>query len=297
MKQKYIVNYVSVLGLRDKLSLTLKIIFLGVFIFIEYKFNKYLETFGVRHSYIEAFLFYVTSLLFVSISKIIIKTLYLRKLGVKANYQDNFIIGINQIAQLLSFFLFISAVLIFFNVDFGQVFTSLSIVAAALALLFKDYVANAINGMIIMFSNQISLNDRVKMGEHKGKIVNITLLNVQLVNDDEDLIYIPNTAIFAMNVINYTKRAINKISIEFEIDYKHLKNIEDLEKELICALAPFVTEIIPESYHLKIVALRSNCATLKFQYIPANQDRNFEKQIRKIIERKLLEYVITHEVI
>lgn len=88
----------------------------------------------------------------------------------------------------------------------SKLFTSLSIVFAGIAILTKDYITNMVNGMIITFSGQLSIGDNVRLGKQRGKIVDITLQNIHMLNDDDDMIYIPNNLLLSSEVVNYTRR-------------------------------------------------------------------------------------------
>ncbi|MBK6995074.1 MAG: mechanosensitive ion channel [Lewinellaceae bacterium] len=174
----------------------------------------------------------------------------------KIKRDDNFIIGVGQIYLLLLVVGLVVGLLSLFRIDVRQLFTSLSIVFAGIAILTKDYISNMINGMIITFSGQLSIGDNVRIGLHRGKITDITLQNIHLLNDDDDMIYIPNSLLLISEVVNYTKRDIKRTSIEFEIDLKHLKNVEELEQILIETLGPFQDLIKPESHYLRVAEVK-----------------------------------------
>src|SRR5688500_11711468 len=96
--------------------------------------------------------------------------------------KDNFVIGINTITYLLSSIIIVIAVLVILRVNVRGLFTSISIIAAAIAIISKDYISNAINGMILMFNNQITIGDYIRIGTNEGKITHISLMNIQLTN-------------------------------------------------------------------------------------------------------------------
>ena len=81
--------------------------------------------------------------------------------------KDNFTIGINTIYYIFIIILMIILAMALLRVNLREFFTSISILAAAIAILAKDYISNAINGMILMFNNQISIGDRIQIGGHK----------------------------------------------------------------------------------------------------------------------------------
>ncbi|MFN0215987.1 MAG: mechanosensitive ion channel family protein [Saprospiraceae bacterium] len=213
----------------------------------------------------------------------------------KITRDDNFIIGVGQIYILLLVMGLIVGLLSLFRIDVRQLFTSLSIIFAGIAILTKDYISNMINGMIVTFSGQLGIGDNVRIGLHRGKITDITLQNIHLLNDDDDMIYIPNSLLLISEVINYTKREIKRTSIDFEIDLKHLKNVEELEAILIETLSPFQDLIKPESHYLRVAEVKKDLVVMKFQYILKDPNKDLERQIRRRTTRRLVEIISARE--
>lgn len=213
----------------------------------------------------------------------------------KVRNEDNFIIGVRHVYSLLVFIGMVVGLLSLFRINVKELFTSLSIIFAGLAILTKDYISNLINGMIITFSGQLSIGDNVSIGVHRGKITAITLQNIHLLNDDDDMIYIPNNLVLNSEVVNYTKREIKRTSIEFEIDLKHLMTVEELELKLIDALRPFQTLIKPDSYYLRVADVKKDSVSMKFQYILNEPNKELERQIRRRAIRRLVELISERE--
>ena len=209
--------------------------------------------------------------------------------------QDNFIVGVGHIYSLLLFIGICAGIMSLFRLNVREVFTSLSIIFAGLAILTKDYIANMINGMITTFSGQLSIGDNVRIGDHRGKITDITLQNIHLLNDDDDMIYIPNNIVQTVEVINYTKREIKRTSIDFVIDLKHLKTVEELEQQLKEVLRPFEDLIQPESYYLRVADVKKDSVAMKFQYILKEPNKELERLIRRKTIRRLVEIISGRE--
>ncbi|CAN5596460.1 hypothetical protein BH23BAC1_BH23BAC1_19420 [soil metagenome] len=273
---------------KRRLIFALKLIFFLAIVFIQIQYPEITEDYGISSNIIDATLFYITAHMLISFVRLFIVHLYLRRAGRQIDYLDNFILGINQIAGILSFIMFIFALFLIFNIDAGNFFTSISLVAVAIAVISKDYIANVINGMIIIFTDQLSLNDYVRIGNHQGKISNITLLNLQIINDDDDLVYLPNTSILTSDVVNYTKQNIKKITIDFELNQTYLKSYHQLKSDLNQVLEPYLKHIKENSQALKIVKINKDAVHFKFQFILIKRNRRLENEIKK----EVLENVI-----
>ncbi|MEZ4773013.1 MAG: mechanosensitive ion channel [Bacteroidia bacterium] len=239
------------------------------------------------------FFFFITHLVF-DFVRIILTTFYFRKHNLPRYTRDNFTIGTRQLAMIVDIVTFIFSGLVLFNIEIVQALTAISIFAAAIAILSKDYISNMINGLIMMFSNQISINDYVQIGDNKGNVIDMNLINLHILNDDDDLIFIPNSIVLTTTVVNYTKRAINRVSIEFEMAFTHLKNIEDLENYLAGSLENYKSQIVEDSFSLRTREIRKDLALMKFQFILGHSNGDalaLEREIRRQINRKIVEYL------
>jgi small-conductance mechanosensitive channel len=218
---------------------------------------------------------------------------YRRRHRIKGS--DNFIVGVGHIYALLLAVGLVVGLLSLFQINVWELFTSLSIIFAGIAILTKEYFSNMINGMIVTFSGQLSIGDNVSIGQHRGKITDITLQNLHIQNDDDDVIFIPNNLVQVMEVVNYTKREVKRTSIDFEIDLKYLTNVEHLEKMLIETLAPLHELIKPDSYYLRVAEVRKDYVAMKFQYILKDPNKDLERQIRRRTVRRLVEIISERE--
>ncbi len=228
-------------------------------------------------------------MLFFFLGSRVIIAMYNRRRG--STRRDNFIIGINQITWILITITGFFGLLVLFNVPVKEFFASVSIIAAAIALLFKDYISNGLNGMIIMFSDMLRINDRVKLGEHKGRIVDITLLSVHLLDDDEDLIYIPNNLVFTSDVVNYTKGEKRQSSVEFQLRPSLLPKLDDYEASILKELGHEIRYIQPGSQRIRVEEVKNNLAEVKFQFKLIHPDKDVEKQLRQKIKRAMLDHL------
>ena len=70
-----------------------------------------------------------------------------------------------------------------------------------------------------------------------------------------------------------------------------IKTIEELETDLIHAISDYEGHIEPESYNLKIVEIRKDSLSLKFQYVFQEINRELERDIRRKTVRRIVNYV------
>jgi small-conductance mechanosensitive channel len=164
-------------------------------------------------------------------------------------------------------------------------------VAAAIAIISKDYLVNMINGFILMFSNQLSLNDYIKVGDLSGRILDITLLNIVLLSDEDEVIYIPNTLVATSNVVNSTKKNFKKLSFDFELGPEVLGNPDELEDYIVDSLKVEFKDISLEKFSLKIIEIKKDSVNLKLHITLDKKHKDLEKPVRRFINKTILNYI------
>tara|TARA_R110000868_G_scaffold96405_8_gene265263 strand:+ start:881 stop:1753 length:873 start_codon:yes stop_codon:yes gene_type:complete len=265
-------------------------ILLAAIIYLKY-LNAFTGSYIASHNLLGAtstfFVFYMTIVLLSNIVKLI----YSKKYKIPKNQTNNVYFGVDNIARFtatVGFFLYLLSV---FGINPKDFITSLTIVAAAIAILTKEFIVDYMSGLYLSFSNTFEISDYVKIGDQKGKIVEINMLKVKLLNDDDDLVIIPNSKVHYNEIINYTKRDVRLMNIDFQIALKYINNIEQLEREIIASLRSFEQYIEPKSYNLKVVEMKMDHLDCKFQYTLILADMDMQRKIRKKTIREVFNFI------
>jgi len=224
----------------------------------------------------------------ISIIRWVVIYWYIKKHKFKSNIKDNFILGINRIESILNTVFFMLALTSFWDVKLQDLVFSISIVAAALAVTFKDYVANMINGLIIMFSDRLSLGDHIKVGDHEGKILDITLINMILQNEDSDMVIIPNSLAFSSVIVNQSKQNTKKLSIEFEMSLANGYTPEFIENQLNKVIENYADNVMPGGLTVKTIAINKDVVIFKAMILLKRYDKVKEREIRRAINTTLI---------
>jgi small-conductance mechanosensitive channel len=206
-----------------------------------------------------------------------------------AGKRDNFLYGIGHIKTVLYALYAGLLLLAVLNISLEKALTTLSLLAAAIVLIAKDYISNFINGMYMTFARVVNIGDEVSIGLHKGKIQDITLSSVHIINEDDDLIYIPNSVVFSSDIVNYTRREIKKTSLDFEIDTLAVKDVVEFENEIIEGMKEFHSNIKPGSYNLKVVSISNEHVKFKFQFLV---NEGTDKELERIIKRRTIRHIV-----
>lgn len=222
---------------------------------------------------------------------IIISFFYRRRKKIPRDQTDNVLFGLQNVFYLITTAVVIITILALLGIDVVTLFTSLSIVAAAIAIVTKDYLNEIISGIIISFSKDFAIDDYVRLNGQQGTIIALNLTKVILLSDDDEVISIPNHKFFMAEIVNYTRKQLNKVNIEFEVDIKLLESVEDLEKKLIVVLKKYANYIEEGSYNIKVASIKKDIVMLKFQYIAKGNDDEMDRLIRKTVLRYIIKYV------
>lgn len=225
----------------------------------------------------------------ISIIRLLFIAYYIKRNRLKSNIRDNFILGINRIVSVLNTVFFIIAFMKFLGLEPRDFLTSITLVAAAIALIFKDYINNMINGLIIMFSDRLSLGDHIRIHDQEGKILDITLLNIILQNEDNDMVVIPNSMAFSSTVINQSKQDVKKLNLEFELDLALGYVPASLESILIKQLIPFEDILVPNGFSIKTLDIKKETVRFKLQVLLNYNDRAKERELRRNINSTVLQ--------
>lgn len=202
--------------------------------------------------------------------------------------RGNFVLGINRLTAMINAVLFVIAVMVAFGKNPIEFVTSLTIVAMAIAVLFRDYITNMISGLFIMFSEQLSVGDRIKVGEHRGRIVDVTFANIILQNEEDDIVMVPNNMVFTNSMVNLSAHRSNLFTVKFELPLYVATDVETLEKEIQKTLLnhPNLDEENPPSLH--VVEIGKDFVRYKIELYAVSASNKLHRVIENEILREIL---------
>lgn len=253
------------------------------------------EIFGPYYAVLITTIKFIAFIIALDILNDLLKYFYRKRVGLRQNQHDNITLGLNNIYILLVIGSTIVTIIAYFGLNPKELFTSLSIVAAAIAIISRDYIVDIVSGMIIAFSREVIIDDYVQIGNHKGRVKDIGLYKIAMINDDDDLVFLPNHFFVVKDIVNYSRRTVRRTVFEFEMEYSHFGTMEALEMHLINCLNHYKEYVEIESVKIKIIEIHKEHIQLKIQYNLTVADRQIEKTIRKDVKKAIVEYV--HHVI
>lgn len=248
-----------------------------------YKLNPILNT--ITNA---AALFLTASIIF-SIGRYILISLYRRQHGTK-NVRGNFELGIDRLTAALNTTFFIIALMIALSIDPRNFLTSLTFVAMAIAVTFREYLTNMISGLFIMFSDQLSVGDRVKIGEFKGRIMDITFSSLVVQDEDEDLITVPNNLVFTTPVTNLSAHPSRFFTVRFELPLATAVDGELLEEDIKKMLRNHPQLTGEDTLELKIMDIGKDFVKYQVDLHATSNSSKLHRQLTNEILREVLKF-------
>ncbi len=251
--------------------------------------------FSFDHPGFVSVLNYVIFILGLDLAAELLKVVYRRRKQLERGETDNVLAGIDNIRIIVSSIATVVLILGFFGIDPKSLLTGLSIVAAAIAIVTREYIVNIIGGIAISFSDEISIGDYIRMDSYKGRVTDITITRIALLTNDDEIIYIPHSKIFTSEVVNFTKTGIRRVSISFDIHIAAMRTVEAFEQDLVENISDYHEYIEPGSFWLKIQEIHKDSVTMKFQFVLKAINRKLEREIRKKTVRSIVNHIRRHQ--
>ncbi|GAA0878514.1 hypothetical protein GCM10009119_14820 [Algoriphagus jejuensis] len=254
--------------------------------------TPFLDDYPLLTHVIRALIFLTSSNLIISLGGFVTRRIYLRK---RDDYkvQPNFILGVDRIAGILNSIALLISLMLAFGIRPLEFLTSITIVAAAIALLTKDYITNIVNGLIMMFSDQLEIGDKIQVGRHTGFIRDITLINLVLKNDSGEIILIPNNMALTTDVVNFSKNNTHQVIFDVEMSATNEIHLVPLEEKLVAILQKSKDTVFPEGAQLNVLERKAETVLVRFQFPIKTGEKAAEISLKKEINQALIDW--THE--
>ncbi|SDE02078.1 mechanosensitive ion channel family protein [Niabella drilacis] len=252
----------------------------------------FFEAFYTQHPYLLQVAYglntFLTASVIISIGKFIIVAFYNRRHAAH-KVRGNFVLGISRLAAILNAIFAIIAVMIALGIDPREFITSMTIVAMAIAVIFREYITNMISGLIVMFSEQFSIGDHIRIGEHSGKIIDITFANIVVLNEEEDMVLVPNNLVFTATVINKSAQISNKLTVRFELPLAEQMDVQTLSARLDPVLKTMPDLTAGAEVIVRIAELGKDFVKYKIDLYAIDSSNRRQKRIESAVLNAVLD--------
>ena len=232
---------------------------------------------------------FLTASVLISIGHFILVKLYNSR-NEQQVVRGNFVLGITRVATVGNVFFILVSLMIAVGINPKDFITSMTIVAMAIAVIFREYITNMISGLIIMFSDQFSVGDRINIGENQGKIDDITLANLVVRDEDDDAVMIPNNLVFTATLVNKTSQKSNKIVVKFELPIDRAVAVAELERYLSPLFQKNPNLDHSQGFTIKVADLAKDYIKYKVEVSTISSSNKIHQEVQSRILNEILQF-------
>ncbi len=105
------------------------------------------------------------------------------------------------------------------GIDVSSIVALASVLTLALSLALQNMVSNILGGFTILYTNPFHSGDYVEIAGQGGMVQEINMTYTKLVTGDNKVISIPNSAVVAAQIVNYSAMDTRRISVDISASY------------------------------------------------------------------------------
>ena len=126
------------------------------------------------------------------------------------------IISLSKAAMYILLFLIAASTL---GIDVSSIVALASVLTLALSLALQNMVSNVIGGFTILYTHPFHSGDFVEIAGQSGTVQEINMTYTRLATFDNKLISIPNSAVVAAQIVNYSAADTRRVDIPVSASY------------------------------------------------------------------------------
>lgn len=153
------------------------------------------------------------------------------------------------------------------GIDVTGIIALASVLSLAVSLSVQDLLTNIIGGFTLLYTKPFKSGDFVEIAAEAGTVAEIGMTYTQLSTPDNKLIYIPNRAVVAADIVNYSVTGTRRVEVRINASYDcpSERVIEALleagqVEHILTDPAPFAA-VAEYGDHAIVYTLRVWCAT------------------------------------
>lgn len=135
------------------------------------------------------------------------------------NLDDTLFVFAGSLAKYAVIAATIIAVLSRFGVETTSLVAVLGAAGLAIGLALQGTLSNVAAGVMLMLFRPFRLEQYIEAGGHAGTVKEITLFTTELATPDNVQIIIPNSAVWAGSIVNYSHHEDRRVDLVFGVGY------------------------------------------------------------------------------
>ncbi len=150
------------------------------------------------------------------------------------------------------------------GVDVTGIVALASVLTLAVSLALQNMLANVIGGFTLLYTHPFGSGDFVEIAGQSGAVQEVGIAYTKLTTADNKLVSIPNSAVVAAQIVNYTATGCRRVDIDISASYDTPTQLV-IDTLVGTADASFVLEA-PEKPYAVLVSYGESCInyTLRF---------------------------------
>lgn len=105
------------------------------------------------------------------------------------------------------------------GIDVTGIIALASVLTLAVSLSVQNLLTNIIGGFTLLYTKPFKSGDYVEIAAESGTVQEIGMTYTKLITGDNKLIYIPNSAVVAADIINYSVTGTRRVEINVSASY------------------------------------------------------------------------------
>ncbi|WP_071393120.1 mechanosensitive ion channel family protein [Bacillus tuaregi] len=199
---------------------------------------------------------------------------------------------LQNVLTYVIYFIAILMILSTLTIDVGALLAGAGIVGLAVGFGAQSLVKDIITGFFIIFEDQFSVGDHVRIGQFEGTVEEIGLRTTKIKQWTGELHILPNGSIIEVtNFSMHNSVAVVDISISYEED---IKRVEEVIRALLSTMMDKYEDIVSEPQLLGVqslgaseVLLRVTAETTPMRHFPIA--RELRKEIKLCLDKQGIE--------
>ena len=105
------------------------------------------------------------------------------------------------------------------GIDVTGVVALASVASLAISLALQNMLANVIGGFTLLYTHPFSAGDFVEIAGQSGSVKEVGIAYTRLTTPDNKLVFIPNSAVVAAEIVNYTVTGTRRVEVKITASY------------------------------------------------------------------------------
>lgn len=119
------------------------------------------------------------------------------------------------------------------GIDVTGVVALASVLTLAISLALQDALTNLIGGFTLLYTKPFVSGDFVEIAGQSGSVKEVGLTYTKLITGDNKVVSIPNSAVTAAEIVNYTVTGTRRLDVKVSVSYK--APMDDVLEALLAA--------------------------------------------------------------